>query len=239
MSMLSIKDTNPKDSIGIKKVPMSTVSVPVIMEIGVAMLEGSLKYGRHNYRIAGVRASVYYDAFMRHVGAWWEGEDIDPASGLNHLAKAMACLTVLRDSMIQQNWVDDRPPKTPPGFVEELNKISATLIENCDDPKPAYTACQYSQLIQKPQVSISTQESSLSLSQPAPKMEKLKVGDGELIHSQEGFPLLLKIYHRFDSMPIALAVLPIIILSLISVPWIVLVLIYRRFRSMIRYLRHM
>ena len=77
----NIKDSNPKDAIGIKKVSFSTIPAPVVAEIGLAMLEGARKYRRHNYRAIGVRASVYYDAFMRHVTAWWEGEDTDPDSG--------------------------------------------------------------------------------------------------------------------------------------------------------------
>ena len=40
-----IKDSNPKDAVGCKKVPMSTVSAPVLMEMGLAMLEGDRKYG--------------------------------------------------------------------------------------------------------------------------------------------------------------------------------------------------
>src|ERR1700761_3416714 len=85
-----IKRSNPKDAVGTGKVPVSTVSAPVIAEVGLAMLEGARKYGRHNYRAIGVRASVYYDAAQRHLMAWWEGQDIDPASGLSHVSKAIA-----------------------------------------------------------------------------------------------------------------------------------------------------
>jgi len=53
------KQTNPKDAMGIKKVPLSCVPLPVAMELGIAMLEGARRYGRHNYRVIGVRASVY------------------------------------------------------------------------------------------------------------------------------------------------------------------------------------
>jgi len=135
----NIKDSNPKDAIGVKKAPMSTVPSAVIMEIGLAMLEGALKYGRHNYRAIGVRASVYYDAFMRHVMSWWEGEDTDPDSGLNHLTKALACLTVIRDAMINNKWVDDRPPKLDDGWVQVLNGEAKGLIEKYPNPKEAYT----------------------------------------------------------------------------------------------------
>lgn len=131
---------------------MSTVPGPVMMEVANSMLEGALKYGRHNYRAVGVRASVYYDAFMRHMVAWWEGEDEDPetcdlddngkpiqGTGVSHVIKAITCLVVLRDSMIRGNWVDDRPPRVADGWMQEANKRAAVLIEKYPDPKRAYT----------------------------------------------------------------------------------------------------
>ena len=133
------KDTNPKDAIGIAKVPFSVIPGRVVGELGLAMMEGALKYGRHNYRVAGVRASVYKDAALRHILAFWEGQDIDPDSKLPHIVKAMACMAVLRDSQIQGNWVDDRPPKTPGDWVRELNERAKELLEKYPNPVPAYT----------------------------------------------------------------------------------------------------
>lgn len=134
-----IKDTNPKDAVGIKKVPFSTVSAPVIAELGLAMLEGDRKYGRHNYRVAGVRASVYYDAMFRHMTSWWEGEDIDEDSGLSHVTKAITCLVVLRDAMINDMWNDDRPPKVKTCWVKELNSKAGKIIEKYPNPEMPYT----------------------------------------------------------------------------------------------------
>lgn len=133
------KPSNPKDSVGIKKVPFSTIPAPVVAEVGLAMLEGALKYGRHNYRAVGVRSSVYYDAALRHLTSWWEGEDIDPDSGLSHITKAMACLVVLRDSMLIGNVNDDRPPPHKDGWTDELNAKAAQLIEQYPEPKMAHT----------------------------------------------------------------------------------------------------
>lgn len=137
--MTNKKDTNPKDAVGIKKAPISTFSGPVLMEVGVGMLEGARKYGRHNFREAGVRASVYYDATFRHLVAWWEGEDLDPDSGLSHVTKAIASLMVLRDSMIAENWQDDRPPKVKSGWLVELNKKAGDIIEKYPDSVPPVT----------------------------------------------------------------------------------------------------
>ncbi|MBB3752500.1 hypothetical protein FHT44_005012 [Mycolicibacterium sp. BK634] len=135
----AVKDTNPKDAVGTAKAPFSTVSMPVLAELGLVMMEGARKYGRHNYRAAGVRASVYIDAAFRHLARFWEGEDLDPDSGMPHLIHAMACCAVLRDSQIQGNWTDDRPPKTPQGWIEELNAKAAALLEKYPNPMPAHT----------------------------------------------------------------------------------------------------
>lgn len=125
------KPTNPKDAIGIRKQPMSFVPPNVLQELGLAMMEGALKYGPYNWRSAGVRYSVYYDAAQRHLMQWWEGEDKDPDSGLSHLIKAMACMVVLRDSIKAGNAVDDRPPQTiaPEDHQHYMNLAAGKLID--------------------------------------------------------------------------------------------------------------
>lgn len=134
---MTSKASNPKDIVGTRKAPMSTVSAPVLAELGVAMLEGALKYGRHNYRAVGVRASVYYDATMRHLMSWWEGEDVDPDSGMSHITKAIASLTVLRDSQINNRCDDDRPPSVAP-FFAELNGKADALVTKYGDRNPKH-----------------------------------------------------------------------------------------------------
>jgi hypothetical protein len=131
------KPSNPKDLLGFKKVPMSTVPAAVIAEVAVGMLEGASKYGRSNYRAVGVRASIYYDATMRHLMDWWEGTDIDPESGMHHVTKAITSLVVLRDSMIQGMCEDDRPPSSVE-FYPRLNKLSEEIIERHKDKNPKH-----------------------------------------------------------------------------------------------------
>lgn len=131
-------DANPKDTVGAKKAPLSTVPAPVLMEVGLAMFEGARKYGRHNYRVIGIRSSVYYDAVMRHLMAWWEGEDIDPDSGLSHVTKAMACLAVLRDAQMNGMVMDDRPPPMAPGWVQKMNESAAKIIAKYPDAKDPF-----------------------------------------------------------------------------------------------------
>lgn len=134
------KDTNPKDAIGISKAPLSVIPTPALHLLGLAMMEGALKYGRHNYREAGIRYSVYYDAMMRHMNAWWEGEDIDPDSGLPHPVKAMACMAILTDAIVMGNGNDDRPPPAPDGWMDEVNTKARELLERYPNPKKPHTA---------------------------------------------------------------------------------------------------
>jgi len=136
------KPTNPKDMVGVRKAPMSTVPATVLAEIGVAMLEGASKYGRHNYRAVGVRGSVYYDGVMRHLMAWWEGEDIDPDSGMSHVTKAITSLVVLRDAMMQGKLTDDRPPRALP-FYPALNAGAANIIDRYADRNPTHYTITY------------------------------------------------------------------------------------------------
>lgn len=130
------KSTNPKDVVGVRKAPITTVPMTVIAEVGVAMLEGARKYGRHNYRVDDATASVYIDAAFRHLSKWWDAcEDLDPDSGISHVTKAIASLVVLRDAMICDNFVDDRPVPCPSKFLHSLNKISSDVIDRYPNAK--------------------------------------------------------------------------------------------------------
>lgn len=133
----AVKDTNPKDAVGIRKAALSTVPMNVVVEIGVGMMEGAAKYGRHNYRAVGVRSSVYFDATMRHLIAYWEGEDIDPDSGMSHISKALTSLAVWRDAQMQDMCKDDRPPRSKP-FYPAMNQKAAEIVDKYADRKPKH-----------------------------------------------------------------------------------------------------
>ena len=141
--MTELKETNPKDLVGVKKASIHFVPMAPITEVSLAFLEGHVKgYGGHNYRHSGVKASVYLDAVWRHFfQRWWDcGEDNDADSGLSNITSAIACLLILRDSMIQGNFVDDRPIRSKVS-VDELNSLADSVVEKFLDAKkvPAYT----------------------------------------------------------------------------------------------------
>ena len=134
-----MKLSNPKDRVGIRKPPVSPIPQTVIAEVGVGMMEGARKYGRHNYREIGVTASVYFDATRRHLDRWWEGEDTDPDSGLCHVTKAICSLVVLRDAMIQKKLTDDRPPKAPEWHKAYLQELVDAIFERYPESQPPVT----------------------------------------------------------------------------------------------------
>lgn len=110
---LNWKETNPKDLVGSTKLPMDLVPDTIECEVTLAYLEGALKYGRYNWRVAGVRSSIYRSALRRHLARWWNGEDRDQITGVKHLASIIACAGILLDAELCDKLTDDRPPRAP------------------------------------------------------------------------------------------------------------------------------
>jgi hypothetical protein len=122
MSTATKESNNPKDLLGIKKVPMGEVCPAAIAHEACAMLDGDLKYGFRNWRQKDVKARIYVDAAQRHLSAWLEGEDVASDSGVHHLGHARACLGILLDAQENGNLIDDRV-KGP--FSKVASKLEA------------------------------------------------------------------------------------------------------------------
>jgi hypothetical protein len=121
---------NPKDTEGMKRVPLGLFPQTAIIAGSMSMLEGHIKYRKYNWRDAGVRASIYGDALLRHAFAWWNGEDMDVKSGLPHLWKAIACLAILIDAEQCGVLMDDRPPPAPvQEMIDRLNEEVVRMVE--------------------------------------------------------------------------------------------------------------
>jgi len=136
---METKPSNPKDAIGCKKPPLSVLPAPAMYVAALALLDGACKYRRHNWRVAGVRTSVYYDAAMRHLTRMWEGEDVDPESGIPHLGHAMACLIILLDAQLAGKLTDDRPPALDPTWMKKIQGHVDELLKRHPEPKTPFT----------------------------------------------------------------------------------------------------
>lgn len=145
----STKPTNPKDIIGSGKLPIHLWPTTATALGCLGLLDGLLKYGRSNYRAIGVRASIYYDAARRHLDAWFEGEDIDPDSGLPHLAHALACIAIIVDARAAGKLNDDR--MFPGGYrnlIDELTPHVARLKALHADKSPKHYTIADSEPVQ-------------------------------------------------------------------------------------------
>jgi len=85
---------------GSKDQRFDLVPMRAVAEIAEVYHMGSKKYSDHNWR-KGYNWSLSYGALMRHLVQWQEGEDLDPESGLSHIAHAgwhcLALLTFIRE----------------------------------------------------------------------------------------------------------------------------------------------
>lgn len=104
----ALKQTNPKDLIGSGKVPLHLWPTTATVLGSLGLLDGMLKYGRSNFRVIGIRDSIYHDAILRHEFARFEGEDFDPDSQLPHEAHLLASLAILVDAKAAGKYTDDR-----------------------------------------------------------------------------------------------------------------------------------
>lgn len=140
---VSTKPSNPKDAIGSAKLDMGLVPWTLMVCAAKAFLEGALKYGRFNWRVAGVRSSIYHAALLRHVAKWWNGQDFDKKTRVHHLDNAIACLTIIRDAELYGKLTDDRPPCPDPDAMAVLIDGSDVGIAHLKDMFSGHAPHQY------------------------------------------------------------------------------------------------
>ncbi|TCR69671.1 dATP/dGTP diphosphohydrolase domain-containing protein [Bosea sp. BK604] len=136
---MSEKPTNPKDALATSRLPMHLVPDTIEAYAALSFAEGAAKYGAFNWRVAGVRASVYRGALRRHLAKWWNGEDADPKTGVPHLASVIACAGILLDAKLCGKLTDDRPPAAPVGeLVDELEAEVKRILDMFAERQPRH-----------------------------------------------------------------------------------------------------
>ncbi len=101
------------------------IPVEVLLEWGEVFSYGEKKYDRANW-LKGNDWHQFQGSALRHIYAFWRGEDIDPESGLPHLSHALWNIGALRYYQIHGIGNDDRP-------IHHLD-----LSGLCDDDSPQY-----------------------------------------------------------------------------------------------------
>ncbi len=120
------KPSNPKDLLGIKKLPLHLIPATALAQVSLAHYDGLGKYGAWNWRNHRVRASIYLDAAERHIKDWQEGATVASDSRVHHLAHAICCLNILLDAEVANKLIDDRPPSNP-GYDQLKEHLLETL----------------------------------------------------------------------------------------------------------------
>lgn len=87
---------------------MSLLPWGVLKEVSKVYEYGTKKYHENSWR-KGFSYSDIFDALNRHLTDWWEGEDDDPESGLNHLLHASFNVLTLVYLVLWFTGKDDRP----------------------------------------------------------------------------------------------------------------------------------
>jgi hypothetical protein len=100
---------DPKGAAGAKKCPMHLLPPVALEQIAWVMGLGAEKYKAWNFIEADVCASTYIGALLRHWSEFAKGVDIDPESGLPHLAHVAANCAIVLTAQQQGTLVDDRP----------------------------------------------------------------------------------------------------------------------------------
>ena len=99
------------------------------------------KYDDYNF-LKGSSVTESIDSLMRHLLAFWCGEDGDPESGFNHLDHVVWNAMRLCDEYHRERSEDDRPK----GLLETLQSVKAVResIEDSGDtgPLPAIKAAR-------------------------------------------------------------------------------------------------
>lgn len=112
------KETGTKHDTG--KLRLELVPVEATEAMARAFTYGANKYGDWNWS-KGIAHTRLFGATLRHMWAYFKGEDIDPESGNHHLDHALASLAMLRASIQNSLGIDDRP-KYMNSDVKPINK---------------------------------------------------------------------------------------------------------------------
>lgn len=92
---------------GVKEERFSLVPVYPLTLLSRLYAFGAKKYAAHNWR-KGYEWSKSYDSVIRHLTQFWEGEDIDPETGIPHVICAAFHCFVLAQYMKDHPELDDR-----------------------------------------------------------------------------------------------------------------------------------
>lgn len=109
------------DRFNTDKLRMDLVAPSILTAIARVSAMGAVKYGERNWE-KGFQYKNVYSSLMRHLAAWWQGEDKDAESGLSHLDHIAWNIHVLveHERRVAEGSLpssaDDRPKNVVQGY---------------------------------------------------------------------------------------------------------------------------
>ncbi len=107
-SEVLVTDPDTGGEKGQKDVRIHALPRESLFELGRVFAFGEEKYADYNFRL-GYSWSLSFDALQRHAWAFWDREDNDEESGLNHLAHCAWHALILLFFALTERGTDDRP----------------------------------------------------------------------------------------------------------------------------------
>lgn len=108
---MAVESGNPKDVASRSKVKLAIIPPTAEVLCARVLQHGAEKYGYWNWRGEKIEYMGYLSAIRRHLSAIVSGEDVDPESGMPHIAHVMATASILIDAAAAKCIIDDRPKK--------------------------------------------------------------------------------------------------------------------------------
>ena len=112
------------------KVDISLIPPEYLEEFARVFMYGTKKYSRDNWR-KGMKWSRMYSSAMRHIIAFWKGEELDVESGLPHLVQAAWNLMALHwyTQHVTLRALDDRWIAPAVGMQVEVEDVLCSKTE--------------------------------------------------------------------------------------------------------------
>lgn len=90
-----------------EKPRMHLLPPKAITEVAKVLTFGAQKYDEDNWRKLDNLQNRYTSGALRHIFAHMDGEQLDPESGISHLAHALCCLLFKLEIELEQNLLSD------------------------------------------------------------------------------------------------------------------------------------
>ena len=84
-----------------------------LTEVAKVLTFGANKYDEHNWKKLDNLQNRYTGAALRHIFAHMDGEELDPETGLDHLAHALCCLLFKLEAKLEDGKSKEKGLREP------------------------------------------------------------------------------------------------------------------------------